>query len=221
MQTIAKGVFRPITKTIILGSVFSILISAMFLNVHIAVAIIAFFISASITGVTVYFIVRVNNDDTPPIYVEGENIYCYNGKVILEFPVRDFYYANGKQKKYFHIWGGFISWGTYNYGKVKIYFDDNGRKKKFVIKNVFEPEKSAFELMGYVENFAKKENFIDCYQILRIRTDATQQEILEAYNKLKNQNADNIEDISLAFEILSSPKKKAEYDVKYWTIHDA
>ena len=156
MQTIAERVFRPITKKIILGSVFSIFISAIFLNVHIAVAIIAFFISASITGVIVYLIVRANNDDIPPIYVEGENIYCYNGKVILEFPVRDFYYAKGKQKKYFHIWGRFISWGTYNYGKVKIYFNDNGRKKKFVIKNVLEPEQSAFELMDYVENFEKK-----------------------------------------------------------------
>ena len=34
-----------------------------------------------------------------------------------------------------------------------IYDYDNGKKKKFVIKNVLEPELSAFELMEYVANF--------------------------------------------------------------------
>ena len=132
----------------------------------------------------------------------------------------DLYYAKGKHKKFFHHYGRFIEWGSYNYGKIKVYYDDDEKKECFVIKNVFEPEEAAYKLMQYVEDFEKRENFTDYYEILRIRTDATQQEILDAYNKLKNQNTDNIENITLAFETLSSPKKKAEYDVKYWSIHD-
>ena len=185
------------------------------------IGIIVFLICCAAFGIRVYFIRQTNFDDTPPICVEGDKIYCYNGRALLELPVTDFYSAKGKYKKYFHVLGTFISWGTYNYGKVKIYFDNDGKKEKFVIKNVLEPEQAALDLMEYAENIEQAKNFTDYYKLLRIRTDATQQEILDAYNKMKTQNTDSndLESIARAYTVLSSPKQKAEYDVQYWSIH--
>ncbi|MBR3895094.1 MAG: DnaJ domain-containing protein [Clostridia bacterium] len=219
MKTIAERVIRPITKTILLGILLSLLFSAVFFSPHFVAVIVVFFMCCAILAVRVYFILQANHDETPPIYVEGENIYCYNGKVILEFPVWDLYYAKGKNKKYFHVFGNFVSWGTYHYGKIKVCYDDDGKKETFVIKNVLEPENAAIRLMQYVEDFERSENFTDYYQILRVRTDATQQEIIDAYNKLKQQKPDDIELITVAFHTLSSPKQRAEYDVEYWSVH--
>lgn len=155
MTIIAERVFRPVTKTIIMGVLLSFLIALVFYNLHIVAACIAFLVCCTIQGIRVYFIVQSNQDDTPPIYADGENIYCYNGKVILEFPVKDLYYAKGKHKKYFRIFGNFLSWGTYNYGEVKIYYDNDGRKECFAVKNVLEPEDAAIDLMQYADTFTK------------------------------------------------------------------
>ena len=153
-KTIAKRVYRSLAKPIIWGIIFSLLFASVFLAPGLfGVAIVTFLVSGFLFGFRVYLISKANNDDTPPIWVDGETIYCYNGKVILEFPVQDLYYAKGRYKKYVHFYGNFISWGSYNYGKVKIFYDDNGSKQKFVIKNVLEPQNSALELMQYVEDF--------------------------------------------------------------------
>ena len=229
MKVIAERVYRPLVKPIIWGIILTagitlvssgIFFGAELIVLGIIVAIVAFLGSGYLFILRIRNISNANNDETNPIWVDGETIYCYNGKVILEFPVQDLYYAKGRYKKYVHFYGYFISWGSYNYGKVKIFYDDNGSKQKFIIKNVLEPENAALQLMQYVEDFEKAWDFTDYYQILRVRIDASQQEILDAYNKLKAQKPDDMEQIAEAYSVLSSPKQKAEYDVKYWSVHN-
>jgi len=158
MKYMAEWIHRSIVKTIIKGIIWLILsFCLLFLFISTELVPLAVFSGLLIlavcffTALNAYMIIKTNREDTPPIYIEGNNIFCYNGKAILEFPMSDLYYAKGKNKKYFHVFAGFITWGTRNYGKICICFDNEGKKEKFYIKNVYEPKKAAQTLMQYVE----------------------------------------------------------------------
>ena len=228
MKTIANRVYRPIAGTIIWGIVISFIVAiilfSFFAGITQLLGLVMFWVAIVICGLILIFrvlsIVRANEDETPPIYADGNTIYCYNGKAILEFPIWDLYCASGKLKGYLRYYLIYWQWGKYNYGNVTVYFDDEGRKRHFTIRHVLKADEAADRLMQYVEKQAKAKEIPDYYQILRVRTDSTQQEISQSYENLKNQNPDNLEEIEKAFEVLSSLSKKIEYDAAYWAVHE-
>ncbi len=155
MNIIARRVYRSLGKTIFLGILLSIIISVPLYFIHIAWTIVGFIICCVILGVKVSSISKFNNNPTHPIFIKDDKIYCNDGKESISFPVKNLYYAIGKSKKYFHIFASFISWGTYNYGKIKVYFRYHGQDVKFVIKYVLEPETAAVILNDYKEKSKK------------------------------------------------------------------
>ncbi len=203
----AERVIRPYGKIIFWGILFSILLFP------IAPLILL------IQGLRVYFIIKANRDDVLPIYSDGETLFCYNGKEQLEIPLQDFCGAKGKLKTYHHFYGRFETWGTYNYGKIKIRYVDDGALRKFVVKNVLDAEDQALRLMEYAEDCERRAGFTDHYKILRVRSDATEQEIFDAYQRLKEQFPENEEEITAAFEVLSSPQRRSDFDKKYGALY--
>lgn len=231
MDILAEWVHRSIVKTLIIGILISLLFAAgvvcaiiigimdndpvsLFCGGGLAIAVFA--LSVTVTVLKVRSAVRQNNDEDPPIYADLEkNLICFNnGKYLLEIPYADFCRAKGKHARYFHLLpGGFISWGTYNYGKVIVRYLDEDKKRKFVIKYVLEPEAASYVLENYIQ---KRLNFKDLYALLRIDADASQKEIEAAYNRLISTDPDNLDELKDAYKTLSDHQKKALYDVEYW-----
>lgn len=95
---------------------------------------------------------KVNQEEIPPIYAEEKNIFLYDGESHIEIPIERIVRVVGKNKRYFHFYGRFFSWGTYNYGKVSVcYWDESGQKSVIAIHHVFWPEDAAYKVVEYVQ----------------------------------------------------------------------
>lgn len=155
MIEIAEWVHFPIAKPIVLGSLIALGLAAIFYIIGgmLAAFLIFLFVGLIVTA-KVYHRIRVNNLDIPPVYIDGDDICCYyDEESVLTFSLSDLYYARGKIRKFFHLLpGGVVSWGSYNYGKLIIYYYDNNRKCKFVLNCVYQPENAAVNLMDYVDS---------------------------------------------------------------------
>jgi len=91
-----------------------------------------------------------NREETPAIYMKNGNLYCCDGRTLWEIPIENVGYAKGKNKKYVHIFAAFISWGTYNYGKLKLFYLDGDRETSLTLKYILNPVETSIAINDYL-----------------------------------------------------------------------
>jgi len=94
--------------------------------------------------------IELNREETPSVYVENGNFYCCDGHNLWEIPIENIGYAKGKNKKYLHFFVGFISWGTYNYGKLKLFYLDGDSETSLTLKYILDPVETATTINIYL-----------------------------------------------------------------------
>ena len=160
MTVLADWVYRPITKNIVLGvilsilSIFGIVMSRVSGSEDgVIILTLALIGVVWITVVSCRRKTKVNQEEIPPIYAEEKNLFLYDGESHVKIPVDRIVRVVGKNKRYFHFYGRFYSWGTYNFGKVSVcYWDKIGQKKVIVIHHVYKPEDAADKVVEYMQN---------------------------------------------------------------------
>ncbi len=158
MTVLADWVHRPITKNIVFGVILSLLsVAGIVASLsEFELCMILLFVLIGIVCITVFSCVKktkVNREETPPICAKEQYIFLYNGTSHVEIPIDRIVKVIGKNKRYFHFYVYFFSWGTYNYGKVSVCFlDENRRKRRFVIPCVLKPEDVPGKVTQYMQN---------------------------------------------------------------------
>ncbi len=156
MTVLANWVYRPITKNIVLGVILSLLsVAGIVASLSDSeMCIILVLVLIGVVCITVFSCIektKVNQEETPPIYAKGKILFLYDGTSLVEIPIDRIVRVVGKNKRYFHIYARFFSWGTYNYGKVSVcYWDKNNKKSVFKISPIFKPEDVSDKVMQYI-----------------------------------------------------------------------
>ena len=158
MTVLANWVYRPITKNIVLGVILSLLsVAGIVASLSDSeMCIILVLVLIGVVCITVFSCIektKVNREETPPIYAKGKILFLYDGTNRVEIPIDRIVRVVGKNKRYFHFYVRFFSWGTYNYGKVSVcYWDKNNKKSVFKISLIFKPEDVSDKIIQYIQN---------------------------------------------------------------------
>lgn len=154
---LAERVKLPITSKIIWGTIVTLSLFALgFAFETIIASILLAIIPLVITILVVRNTIIFNNDYTAPIDIDYEKhkIILNEKRYCLELNYDEFLYAKGKNKRYFRILGNIISWGTYNYGTVKIVFfnKETNKKESFKLTAIHNPVEASQKINQHLEN---------------------------------------------------------------------
>ena len=155
MRTLATWIRYSVGKTVGLLLVLMAIMGVIMIKVppelNIIVQIIAIFVLFPLI-IKILTEAKINRQDIEPICGEGRKLYLNNSKRILELRCRDVRSVKGKSKKFHRASATYSVSGEYNYGKVIVkYLDSKGRIRKFVIRNIHNPEQAAWRIERYIE----------------------------------------------------------------------
>ena len=101
---------------------------------------------------------RTNGKIPSPVSAESGTLHCYDGKKTLETSCSDLYYAVGENERYVANRRYDPHWVELDYGKLEICYNDNGERKKFIIRNVKDASEAAVGINKYAKVYQKSVN---------------------------------------------------------------